>query len=91
MKLLNPIINIFFSETYVEKFHKYFWFFHWNPYLKTDSANLLILFSDNDFHKKICRNFYVIFLHNVSSNNICIALGKTQNAGNQNRDINNEI
>ena len=39
-------------ETYVEKFHKYFWFFHWNPYLKTNSANLLILISVNDFHKK---------------------------------------
>ena len=58
-------------------------FFHWNPYLKTDSANLLILLSDNDFHKKICRNFCVIFLRNVSSNNICIALGTTQNAENQ--------
>ena len=45
MKLLNPIINIFFSETYVEKFHKYLWFFHWNPYLKTDSAYLLVFFS----------------------------------------------
>jgi hypothetical protein len=33
--------------------------------------------------KKICRNFYVIFLRNVSSNNVCIALGKTQNAKNQ--------
>ena len=38
-----------------------FFFYYWNPYLKTDSANLLILFSVNDFHKKICRNFYVIF------------------------------
>jgi hypothetical protein len=33
--------------------------------------------------KKICRNFYVIFLRNVSSNDVCIALGKTQNAENQ--------
>ena len=70
-------------EIYVEKFQKYFWFFLWNHYLKTDSPNLLILFSVNDFHKKICRNFYVIFLRNVSSNNVCIALGKTQNAENQ--------
>ena len=45
-----------FSETYVEKFHKCFWFFHWNPYLKTDIANLLFLLSINDFHKKIYRN-----------------------------------
>ena len=36
------------------KIKKYFWFVHWNPYLKTDSANLLILFSGNDFHKKAC-------------------------------------
>ena len=57
-----------------------FGFFHWNPYLKTNSANLLILFSVNDFHKKMCRNFYVIFLHNVPSNDVCIALGKMQNA-----------
>ena len=75
--------NNFFLETYVEKFHKYFCTFHWNPYLRADSANLLILFSGNDFHKKICRNFYVIFLRNVSSNNVCIVLGKTQNAENQ--------
>ena len=67
----------------LEKFHKYVCFFHWNPYLKTDSANLFILFSVNEFHKEICRNFYVIFLRNVSSNNICIALGTTQNAENQ--------
>ena len=33
--------------------------------------------------KKLCRNFYVIFLRNVSSNNVRIALGKTQNAENQ--------
>ena len=78
MKLLNPIINIFFSETYVEKFHKYLWFFHWNPYLKTDSANLLVLFSVNDFHKRIFRKFSVIFLHNVFSKNVYIALGKTK-------------
>ena len=80
---MNPKSEYSFSETYVKKFHKYFWFFHWNPYLKRDSANLLILFSVNEFHKKICRNFYVIFLRNVSSNNVCIALGKTQNAENQ--------
>ena len=78
----NKIVELF-SETYVEKFQTYFWFFHWNPYLKTDSATLLILFSVNEFHKEICRNFYVIFLHNVFSNNVCIALGKTQNAENQ--------
>ena len=30
--------------------------------------------------KKICRNFYEIFLPNVSSNDLCIASGKTQNA-----------
>ena len=57
-------------------------FFDWNPYLKIESANLLILFSVNDFHKKICRNFYVIFLRNNSSNNVCTALGKTKNAEN---------
>ena len=38
-------INNYFWKTYLEKFHKYFWFFHWNPYLKSNSANLLILFS----------------------------------------------
>ena len=71
--------KLIFLETYIEKFHKYFWFFHWNPYLKTDSTNFHILFSVNDFNKKICGNFYVIFIYNVSGNNICIALGKTQN------------
>ena len=70
-------------ESYVENFYNYFCFFHWNPYIKTDSANLLILFPLNEFHKKICRNFYVIFLRNVSSNNVCIAHGKTQNAENK--------
>ena len=83
MKIAESKYRQFFSETYIEKFQKYFWFFHWNPYLKRDSANFLILFSVTDFHKKICRNFYVIFLRNVSSNNVCIALGKTQNAENQ--------
>ena len=38
---------------YVEKFN---FFFHWNPYLKTDSANLLILFSANDFNPRIREN-----------------------------------
>ena len=51
-KIVESKFRCLFSETYVEKFQKYFWFFHWNPYLKTDSANLLILFSVNDFHKK---------------------------------------
>jgi hypothetical protein len=72
----------------MEKFHKYFWFFYWNPYLKTDSANLDLLFSVNDFHKH--RNFYVIFLRNVSSNDICIAPGKTQIAEKKPRNINTE-
>ena len=40
---------------YIEKFP-------WNPYLKTDSANFLILFLVNDFQKYICKNFYVMFL-----------------------------
>ena len=77
----NKIINSkyrFISKTYIEQFHKYFSFFHWNPYLKTDSANLLILFSVNNFHKRICRNFYVIFLCNASKQWCIIALGKTQ-------------
>ena len=37
---LNPN-TIYFLETYIEKFQKYFCF-HWNSYLKTDSANLLM-------------------------------------------------
>ena len=61
----------------------YFCYFYWNPYLKTDSASLLILFSVNDFHKKICRNFYGIFLRNFYSNNERIALGKTKNKKNK--------
>ena len=89
-KIVESKFKKIFLETYVEKFHKYFWFFHWNPYLKTDSANLLILFSVTDFHKKICRNFYGIFLRNVSINNECIALGKTKNAKIKNHDINTE-
>ena len=52
-KIVESKFRCLFSETYVENFKKYFWFFHWNPYLKTDSANLLILFSVNDFHKKM--------------------------------------
>ena len=70
-------------ESYIVKFYKYFWFFHWNPYIKTDSANLLVLFPVDEFHEKICRNFYVIFLRNVSSNNVCITLGKTHDAENE--------
>ena len=31
----------------------FFLFFYWNPYLKTDSANLHFLFSINDFRLKI--------------------------------------
>ena len=100
-------INIFglFQNKFVESKSKYiiifgnvrrkipkiFLFHHWNPYVKTDSANLLILFSVIEFHKKICRNFYVIFLRNVSSSNVCIALGKTQNAENKKKqNINTE-
>ena len=75
-KILKSKYRWLFLETYVEKFHNCFWFFHWNSYLKTDSSNLLILISVNDFHKKICRNFFVIFLQNVLSNNERIVLGK---------------
>ena len=75
---------IIFLETYVEKFQKYFWVFYWNLYLKTDSANLLTIFSVNDFNTRICENFYVIFLRNLSNNNVQIALGKTQHAENHN-------
>ena len=64
-------IFVFYLESSTSTF-----FFHWNPYLKTDSANLRILFSVNDFHKQICRNFYIIFLRNISRNNVCIAHGK---------------
>ena len=60
MKLLNPDMKICL-------------FFHWNPYLKTDSGNLLILFSVNDFHTNICKNFYVMFPAIV-----CIVLKKTK-------------
>ena len=60
-----------------------FGFFHWNPYLKTNSANLLILFTVIVTSIKNNRNIYVIFLRNVSSNNVCIAHGKTQNAENK--------
>ena len=61
-----------------------FVFSHRNPYLKTDSANLLIFFSVDDFNTRLCENFYVFFVRDVSSNNVCIALGKTQNAENPN-------
>ena len=57
-----------------------FGFFHWNPYLKTG----------NDFLKKICRNFYIIFPRNVSSHNVCIALGKNKMQKIKIHDINTE-
>ena len=86
-----PIL-IFVLKTCLEKFQKYFVFFvgiltskQIVPTkdfrgLKVFSANLLIFFSVKDFHRRIRENFYIIFLHNVSTNNLCIALGKTQNA-----------
>ena len=60
IKLLNPNM-IFCFETYVEKFQKIFLFFHWNPYLKTDSANILNIFSVTDFNTNLFANLYVIF------------------------------
>ena len=64
-KIVESKYKYFFSETYVEKFQKYFCFFHWIPYLETDSANLIILFSVNDFHKKYVeismQSLYVMF------------------------------
>ena len=68
----------------------FFQLFILKPSFKTDSTYLLILFPVNEFHKKICINFYVIFLRNVSSNNVCITLGKTQNAENQTHNIDTE-
>jgi hypothetical protein len=44
-KIVESKYKELFSETCVEKFPKYFWFFHWNPYLKTDSAMPTSLFS----------------------------------------------
>ena len=76
--------RLLFLENYVEKFHEYFCFFHWNPYLKTDGVNLLILFFINDFHKKYLEvstwSFNLIF---PAVMYVRIALGKTQNAANQ--------
>ena len=48
------------------------------PLPQTNSADLLVLFSVNDFYKKIWRDFYRIFLCNVSSNDSCIALGELE-------------
>ena len=45
IKLLNPCINIVL-ETYILEFQFNFLFFHWKPYLKKVSDNLLILFSE---------------------------------------------
>ena len=78
-KIVESKYNIFFFGNINRKYQKYFWFFNWNTYLKTDSANLLILFSVNEFNtRRIRKNFYVIFLRNISINNVCIALGKTK-------------
>ena len=91
-KNVSKDIFVFFKKKIVESKYQYFFgnlgrkipkiflVFHWNPYLKTDCANLPILFSvtSKDFHTRIRENFYIIFLRNVSNNNLCIALGKTQ-------------
>jgi hypothetical protein len=76
-KIVESKYKWLFSETYVEKFHKYFWF--WSKQIVPSS---LFSFQLMTSIKKICRNFYVIFLRNVSSSNVCTALGKTQNTEN---------
>ena len=43
-----------FSETYVERFQKYFWVFSLESLPQRDRANFLVLFSVTDFHKKLC-------------------------------------
>ena len=63
--------NNYFRKLMQKNSINIFGFFHSNHYLKTNSFNLPILFSVIDFHKKICRSFYVIFLHNVFINNAC--------------------
>ena len=81
-KILESKHIFIFLESYIEKFLKYFRFFALESLHQTDSANLLIPLSVKDFHKKTCRNFNVIFMRNASSNKVCIALGKAQNAEN---------
>ena len=63
IRLMDPNLDNYFRKLMWKKTHRYFCFFHWNPYLKTDSANLLILFSVNDFHKKNMQKF----LRNLST------------------------
>jgi hypothetical protein len=83
IKLLKQNINIFFRENYVEKFSKYFWVFIGILSSKQIVPTSLFSFPLMNSKKKICRNFHVILLCNPPSDNVCIALEKTQNAENQ--------
>ena len=53
-------------------------FFLWNPQHKRSAkCQHLIIFSVNDSKARMHKNCYVIFLCNVSSSNVCIAVEKT--------------
>ena len=65
-KVVESKYNILFWKL-TQKNAKHIFVFHWNPYLKTDSANFLILFSVNDFNTRIRENFYIIFVRGVNS------------------------
>ena len=78
IKLVNP--NTYFRR----KIPKLFLFFSLESLPQTDTANLPILFSVNDFNTRIHEHFDIIFQYNVSSNNVCIGLRKIQNAENHN-------
>ena len=60
IKLLNPNIDIYFGD--LRRKFLFFFFFFLNPYLKTDSVNLLIFFSlkgsKTRIHK-LCRYVYI--------------------------------
>ena len=71
--MLKPKINDYFRKLIP---YIYFWFFV--GILISEQIAPKFLFSFQ-LMTKICRNFYVIFLRNASSNNVCVALGKTQN------------
>ena len=59
-------------------------FFLWNPQLKTDSANTLLSFQLKDPKQEfIHKNCYVIFLGNISSKKVCVAVEKNQYVENQ--------
>ena len=79
---MNQNINICFGN-WRRKVPKIFLFFSLEL-LPLNRSKLAILFSVKEFHTRIRENFYIIFLRIVSSNIVCIALGKPQNAEDQN-------